>query len=125
MKWVITGSRHITNLSKIHLYLDELLKKYGKPEVFIHGDCVGVDIIGGHWANINDIPVEKYPAEWSKYGKKAGPIRNQHMASLVSEQDLCIGIWNGKSRGTQHMLMTCESKGVPIELLKIEDEELA
>lgn len=37
-------------------------------------------------------------ADWGKYGKAAGPIRNQE---IVNVSDIVIAFWNKKSRGTK------------------------
>lgn len=116
MKWVITGGRDITDKTLIESHLNDMMSKYGKPTEFIHGDCCGVDKIGGQWAEANNIPVKKFPANWSKHGKAAGPMRNREMAEYCLKEDLCIGIWDGKSKGTKDMLTVCEKKGINREI---------
>lgn len=119
MKWVITGSRHINDFNVISKILDSTLTKYGTPEEFIHGNCWGVDKIGGWWASQKRIPVKKFPADWLNYGKAAGPIRNKEMAEYCSKNDLCIAIWDGSSKGTKNMINLCENKGIKVEIHKI------
>ena len=41
-----------------------------------HGNAAGVDRIAGTWGMIKGIIVTAVPPEWSKHGKRAGPIRN-------------------------------------------------
>ena len=67
----------------------------------ISGVARGVDTAAILWAEGRGIPVESYPADWEKYGKKAGPIRNQQMADVA---DALIALWDGKSRGTRDMI---------------------
>ena len=51
------------------------------------------------------------PANWNKYGKSAGPIRNVEMLELA---DALIVIINNNSRGSTHMLNIALKKGIPV-----------
>lgn len=50
----------------------------------------------------------EYPAEWSKFGKRAGPIRNELMAQ---DCDAVLAVWDGRSRGTLDMIMRATKHG--------------
>lgn len=69
------------------------------------------------WARRNNVPVEKYPANWDKYGKSAGYIRNEEMAKVA---DSLLAIWDGKSRGTKHMIDIATKKGLTVFIYKVE-----
>ena len=45
--------------------------------------------------------VTVFKAQWERYGKKAGFIRNTEMARWA---DIAVVLWDGKSRGTEHMV---------------------
>lgn len=122
MKWVITGGRNIKDVQLVEGHLEDMYKKYGKPEMLIHGDCCGVDKISGSWAEKKGISVEKHPADWKKYGKGAGPIRNREMANRCSKEDICVSLWNGTSSGTKDMLSVCEKKGLKTEIKLVKEE---
>jgi hypothetical protein len=36
----------------------------------------GVDALGEQWAERHGIPVTRFPADWKRYGRRAGPTRN-------------------------------------------------
>lgn len=124
MKWVITGTRTIQDQDIIYSHLEDILNKYGKPDVLIHGCCKGVDEISGNWAKDRFIPVLEFPAKWRELGKKAGPIRNREMADVCVRGDICVSLWDGVSKGTKDMIDVCESKGLVLEVKVIEKEEL-
>jgi hypothetical protein len=58
-----------------------------------------------------------YRAEWSVYGLKAGPIRNQKMLD-EGKPDLVMAFHNdlGNSRGTADMIRRAKRAGVRVEL---------
>jgi hypothetical protein len=60
-----------------------------------------VDTLAELWAVENGIPNTRYPADWKRYGRKAGPIRNRLMAENA---EALIAIWDGKSRGAMDMI---------------------
>lgn len=100
MKAIIAGSRECTNKEQIFAILDEMLKSFDITEV-VCGMARGVDLIGKEWADLKGITVKKFPAEWDKYGRSAGPIRNKQMADYA---DGLFTFWDGDSRGTKNMI---------------------
>jgi len=82
MKLVIAGGRS-RRLNKHDLeLLDEIYEQENITTV-ISGDCHGVDKAGAEWAEKKNIHVWREPANWSKYGRRAGPIRNEKMAKMA------------------------------------------
>lgn len=55
--------------------------------------------------------LEIIAADWKKYGKRAGPIRNEQMA-LIGDYIICF--WDGKSKGTRSMIDSVEKNGKPL-----------
>ena len=100
---VIAGSRHYSNYTEAKLYIEDCLSQVieGNTVIIISGGAVGADMIGEQYADEHGIEIEKYPALWDKYGKKAGPIRNRQMAQVC---DIAICFWDGKSKGTMSMI---------------------
>lgn len=104
MRTIIAGSRTITDI----MYLRLAMQKCGwTPSLVISGTARGVDTLGEQWAEENNIPVARFPAAWSVYGKRAGYIRNEQMADNA---DALVALWDNVSRGTQHMIGIARSK---------------
>ncbi|PZM82128.1 DUF2493 domain-containing protein [Candidatus Gracilibacteria bacterium] len=116
MKVIIAGPRDFKNESFIHMKLDELSKKIEISEV-IHGLATGVDTFAGRWANKNNMPVLEFPAEWDKYGKRAGYIRNKQMSEVG---DYLIAFYGG-SKGTGMMIEIMKKLNKPVTIVDIED----
>ena len=104
MKTIIAGSRDITNPKHLHDALDEI--DFDITEV-VCGLADGVDTMGLDFAIDYKVPYKTFPADWEKYGRKAGPIRNVQMGDYA---DALIAIWDGKSRGTKHMIEYAKQK---------------
>lgn len=100
-KTIIAGSRIFTD-GKI---FDKVMKLVPFPiSNVISGGAAGADSLGEKWGNENKLPVIVYPADWDKYGKAAGPIRNKEMAL---EGDALVAFLDIKgSTGTKNMIET-------------------
>ncbi len=99
LRVIIAGSRQYG-----HDELDKALAKCPWLEniaVVISGGCRGIDQCGEHYAATFGLEVERYPADWNKYGRAAGPIRN---ALMAHNADCLLAVWDGKSKGTKNMI---------------------
>lgn len=108
MKTIIAGSRTITDYGTVEQAIIE--SGFYISEV-VSGKAKGVDTLGEQWATKNGLPIEAFPANWDEYGKSAGPIRNKEMAEYA---DALIAVWDGNSRGTQHMIITAVQAGLKV-----------
>lgn len=115
MKVIIAGSRNITDKQKVFNLIGSYHGKNKITEV-VCGEARGVDLLGREWAEKHNIPIASFPANWTLYGKTAGFKRNVQMALYA---DRLLAIWDGKSRGTQHMIniMYKQHKPVCIEYI--------
>lgn len=77
-----------------------------KPSLVISGGASGVDAMGERWAHLNKIEVRRFPADWDRYGRSAGPKRNRAMAEFAESNGKSGGlilVWDGRSRGSASM----------------------
>ena len=112
---VIAGTRTYHNYEEAKAYIDLCIREIRKQFtlVFLSGECSGADRLGERYAAENGFAIERYPAEWEKYGKAAGPMRNEQMAQAA---DYVICFWDGKSRGTYSMIQSALANGKPIKV---------
>lgn len=108
MKTIIAGSRGATQYKFIELATQLC---YFEVTSVVSGTCRGGDKLGERYATANNLPLELYPADWKKYGKSAGFIRN---AEMVENADALIAIWDGFSNGTKNMIEIARRKKFPI-----------
>jgi hypothetical protein len=111
---LICGGRNYRDRKTLYARLDVLLEELGgKIDAVIVGGAAGADSLGYDWAcdrRFSDI-IERYPANWTKYGKSAGPIRNQQMLD-DGKPTLVVAFPGG--RGTADMVARARRAGVKV-----------
>lgn len=115
MKTVICGGRHVKDPGIV--YAAVLDSKFTITEV-VCGGARGADELGRQWAEQRGIPVKMFLADWDKFGKSAGAIRNNDMAKYCEQ---VIAIWNGKSHGTKNMIASARRSGKPVFIFQVND----
>jgi hypothetical protein len=81
------------------------------PFEVVSGTARGIDSLGEAWAAVHNIAVKRFPAKWKELGKSAGFKRNEQMAKYG---DALVAIWDGKSRGTMHMINLAKKHGLTV-----------
>jgi len=113
MKLAIIGSRTFND----YKLLQEILEQHkSKITLVVSGAAKGADSLGEKWALENNIQTLIFPAEWGKYGKRAGYIRNE---DIIKNCDYCIAFWDGESKGTKHSISLCKKYSKPCQIIKI------
>ena len=119
---IIAGSREFDDYDNLCKHCDRLLsqKKVTHQIVIISGAARGADTLGERYAHERGYAVEKYPADWQRDGKAAGPIRNAQMAKVA---DALIAFWDGSSKGTQNMIDLARLKPLPFRIVRFNLEK--
>jgi len=108
MKVIIAGSSSIFDPA----VLEQAIEASGfHITTVISGRCQGVDILGERWAERMRIPVLPFPANWRRYGRSAGPIRNLEMAK---QADAVLVVWDGQSPGAKNMQDIARDRKMPL-----------
>ena len=116
-KIIIAGGRDFMDYNLLKEKTNKILqeKKVTHKIVIISGCARGADTLGLRYASENAFDVEEYPADWDKYGKKAGYVRNVEMAENA---DALIAFWDGNSKGTKHMIDIATERNLPIRVIR-------
>ena len=119
---IIAGSRDFDDYGMLSKHCDRLLsqKLATHQIVIISGAARGADTLGEKYAHERGYAIEKYPADWKRDGKAAGPIRNAQMAKVA---DALIAFWDGNSRGTQNMIDLARLKPLPFRVVRFDLEK--
>lgn len=109
MRLLICGDRNWSDGNVIR----EVIEKF-KPELIIEGEARGADTLARLSANTLGIETLKFPADWEKYGRAAGPIRNSQMLK-EGNPDVVVGFHYkvDESKGTRDMLTRAKKSGKP------------
>lgn len=114
---IIAGSREMADYKAARKAIDEVFSEIGggAPVCVVSGHCRGADILGERYAREHGLELAVFPAEWNRFGRRAGFIRNTQMAEFASEEGsegALIAFWDGESRGTKMMIGIAEKKGI-------------
>lgn len=110
MRVLVCGGRDFKDKDKLYRFLDNLSRMM-VIDVVIEGDAGGADRMAGFWARSKKIDNLKFRADWQKYGRAAGPIRNKRMLE-EGRPDLVVACPGG--RGTSDMVQRAFKAGVPV-----------
>lgn len=140
MRVLVTGDRHWRDQRRTIEVLDAIHAE--KPiTLLIEGCAAGADQLAGDhrypqlsvddpwgepgWAWVRHIPPAHYPADWNRYGRAAGPIRNRQML-VEGQPDLVVAFHNSlaTSKGTRNMVEQARKAGVPVRLFTSDGEAL-
>lgn len=108
MRIVVAGGRDFNNTDLVEYAFKQI--GIGPNDTVVHGACRGADLLCATIAKLYGAKTEAHPADWKRYGKSAGPVRNREM--LQSGVDMLIAFPGG--RGTFNAVMTAKSLDVPI-----------
>ena len=103
MKILVCGGRDYRDKGKVFTLLSAIHRGRNGPIIaVIHGGADGADAFAQQWARWKAVPEKTYRAEWEKYGRCVGLLRNAEM--LRKElPDLVLAFPGG--RGTADMTM--------------------
>ncbi len=101
MKLIIAGGRNFHNYEQLCKVCDNILQDQTNIEIVSGAYYKGADKLGEQYAAEKGFRLTKFPADWNRFGKAAGPKRNEQMANYA---DALIAFWDGKSKGTKHMI---------------------
>lgn len=113
-KVIVCGGRDFKYKDTVYFYLDQMYKSSGGFSI-IEGGARGVDRLAREWATERGVPYLTVDADWEKFGRSAGPIRNAAMLDL--EPDYVIAFPGGL--GTKNMCQQARKKGVQVIEVKL------
>lgn len=124
LRIIIAGSRNFNDYELLKEEVINIVKSNNKPKQFIKivsGKARGADTLGECFAKEFGLETKEFPADWDRFGKKAGYVRNVEMAKYAVENGndgILIAFWDGKSKGTKHMIDLAKKYGLEIHVVR-------
>ena len=110
---IVAGSRGFTDYDLLCKTLDQHFGSQSDIAI-VSGTARGADQLGERYAAERGLECHRYPADWKKYGRRAGYRRNELMAANA---DALVAFWDGESRGTEHMIEHARQLGMPVHVV--------
>ena len=109
---IVAGGRGFQDYDLLKESLDKIVRQYENVEI-ISSHAKGADAMCEQYAKEHGLPCNIFPAEWKKYGKRAGFIRNSQMLEYAAkEKPLVVAFWNGNSHGTKDTIDKANEMGI-------------
>ena len=121
---IVAGGVHFNDYETLKNTLDDYSSNSSKEEIeIVSGHAKGADSLGERYAEEKGIRCTVFPADWKRYGRAAGPIRNKQMLEYATEQEAgLIAFWNGESKGTKNMISIAEKAGIEVKTVRYQKE---
>jgi|JI9StandDraft_1071089.scaffolds.fasta_scaffold107376_4 hypothetical protein len=105
MNAIVCGGRFYKNRALVYSVLD-----YYRPTFVIHGAQTGADTLAKDWANSRGVAEHGEEANWTKYRRAAGPIRNGKMLTF---RPAVVIAFPGNT-GTADMVQQARAAGIMV-----------
>ena len=115
LKVIVAGGRDFLDMGKLTHTMNALLVNYEPQNVtVVSGTARGADTLAIVYSEKYETKLIKMPADWDRHGRGAGFIRNVEMAEMA---DALVAFWDGKSKGTKHMIDTAKKKNLSVRVI--------
>lgn len=128
LRVIIAGSREFNDYELLKKSAIEIItKKTMLPDLtrIVSGGARGADTLGERFANEMGLEITRFIPDWDGLGKRAGYVRNAEMAKFAVEDNndgLLIAFWDGKSRGTKHMIDLANRYGLEVHVVNYKED---
>lgn len=122
MRLGIVGYRNYNDYNSFKEFVDSIISKTKVGTIVSGGHLSkgkikpGTDTLAWKYALEHGIEIIEYEANWNKYGRSAGPIRNK---LIVENVDLLIAFVSSDSVGTLNTIEMAQKLKIPIYIKNI------
>ena len=116
-KVIVAGGRDFTDYEFMKESLGHLFAQEdfcGDSDIkIISGMADGADTLAIRFADEFELTKILFPANWKLHHRMAGFLRNEDMMEIATH---LVAFWDGKSKGTQHIIELAKNKGIPYRI---------
>lgn len=119
MKVLICGGRDYADSERVSAVMDEI---HGQGEgsrvtLVIEGGARGADTLGKLWAFERGVPCTEVKADWARFGRAAGPLRNQAMLDMQPDLVVAFHPNLAESKGTADTVRRAKAMGIRVTVV--------
>lgn len=116
---LVVGSRTFDDAESLNMELDALLGSHTDVTI-VSGGARGADSFAEDYAKKHGFELKIFKPDWNKYGRAAGPKRNEEMQKYISQftNRICVAFWDGESRGTASNFNLAKKYNNPLKIVK-------
>lgn len=135
LRIIIAGSREYDGYYRLRTTCMDIIThdlngvlylKHNKLQI-VSGHCPqGADKYGEMFSTFLHLNPKLFPAQWNRYGKRAGMVRNEEMAIYASSDynvGVLIAFWDGKSTGTENMINNAYKYGLKVFVINYKEKQ--
>lgn len=111
----IVGSRDYTDYLSFTEHVDKYIAVH-QVTAIISGGARGTDTLAQKYALDHNIEFMVFPADWKRYGKSAGPMRNK---LIVENCDAVLAFPSKESIGTFDTIRKAQQMDKPVQIINI------
>lgn len=126
---LIAGSRDYSNYDELSRVTDSLLRgcrERRRSITIVSGGARGADTLAEQYAKERGYKSFVIPAEWDKYGRSAGYVRNKAMHECIATASgrACLCFWDRESVGTRYNFVLARSYGTQLRVWDFKNKRL-
>lgn len=114
---LVCGGRHFSDYALLEKTINGVIAESGREDIeIVSGHCVGADRLGELYAEKHNASIKIFSAEWGKYGKRAGPMRNKQMIDYISgfENKIVIAFVSANTKGTRNTIALAKRANIRV-----------
>lgn len=82
----------------------------------VSGGATGIDLLAKQASQKLSIKYTCFEPDYKTYGRSAPLIRNK---TIADNSNLVLAFWDGKSKGTQNIILYCIKQNIPFKIFMI------
>lgn len=120
--FLVAGSRNFEDAKTLERVMNNIIAPYTFFDeiVVVEGGARGVDTMAREYAEKRGLEWIEIKPEWKRYGRAAGPKRNDEMVGMVSlNGGEAVFFWDGKSKGTAQCIKSARKKNLRVTIWNV------